>query len=76
MNIQTVAHTGKSLQKLRSKYPVVWDKLMEGQPDAVRWMLSNYNLYRSDAPEYTVVQESRLISVDPQGNHTYKKEGT
>lgn len=73
MAIQIIPHTGKSIDKLKSKYPVVWNKLIQGEPDAVRWLLDNQQLYRSDAPAYIVVQESRLISVDTLGNHTYKK---
>lgn len=68
---QIIPHTGKSLQKLRTKYPIVWEKLMLGEADAVRWLLDNQQLYRSEAPEYIVVQESKLLMVDQQGNHTY-----
>ncbi len=74
MSIAHIPHTGKSLQKLRSKYPVVWQSLMKGEPDAVRWLLDNQQLYRSEAPLYTVVQESRLLHVDKEGNHEYKQE--
>lgn len=72
MSAQIIPHTGKSLQKLKSKYPVVWEMLMEGNQDAVRWMLDNQGLYRSEALAYEVIKESRLVSVDSQGNHEYK----
>lgn len=71
MAAQIIPHTGKSLQKLKSKYPIVWDKLIVGEPDAVRWLLDNQLLYRSEAPEYVVVKQTRLVSVDKSGKHTY-----
>lgn len=62
------------MDKLKKKYPYVYGRFEQGNADleVLRWVFDNYNSIKEDKPEYTVIKESRLLSVDTKGNHTFK----
>lgn len=75
MPIATTPHAENSIKQLQKKYPVAWQKVLEGNnPDAIRWLIDNLPLYKSESPSYVVLEESRLQSVGVDGSHIYSQE--
>lgn len=72
MTITISPHAENSIKQLQKKYPIAYQKVLDGNnPDAIRWLIDNLPLYKSESPSYVVLEESRLQSVDANGNHFY-----
>ena len=70
-----MAYTDQVKAKLKSKYPIVYDrfKTCTADMEILRWVIDNIGTFMDKKVPYTVLKESQLESVDKDGVHKYKE---
>jgi len=69
----SLTHTNQVINKLKSKYPIVFAKFKDGEADMgiLTWLIDNIDTIREKKLPYTVVKETNLHEVKPDGTHIY-----
>lgn len=66
--------TEDTISRLRVKFPAAYKMMLENpSKEMLRWFIENLESFKSKKPQYIIVKESRLLSVDKvTAKHTYK----
>ena len=64
--------TDQVIANFKRKYPAAYQLYIDGDKGILRWLVDNIDSFKPDRPKYTVVAETKLVKVDPDGTHHFK----